>query len=41
MLKHGATLFCSDSLPSSDVRSSHVGDAYHPIDPGPQARSDP
>ena len=33
VLKPGATLFCSDSLPSSDLHEFHVGDVYNPIDP--------
>lgn len=33
VLKPGANLFCSDSLPSSDLHQFHVGDVYNPIDP--------
>jgi SAM-dependent methyltransferase len=33
VLKPGATLICSDSLPSSDLHAFHVDDVYNPIDP--------
>jgi ubiquinone/menaquinone biosynthesis C-methylase UbiE len=33
VLKPGATLICSDSLPSSDLHAFHIDDVYNPIDP--------